>query len=548
MKPRLPISRRTLHALSRDPRTLTRAVLLTLGFFILTAIGFGWKGSPEDDAQRWKALVEQYGGHGGSSLAELLQQDPVDGTALVRALRLEAAKGRAEDDPEAADENEALFDEATLVDGNPLENPQVLLTQSKLPETERVLFLRYYGTLRAKEANIPAAVAALSTGTVKGSPALPLTMAGDVLRRAQDFAGSLKMYEQAATFPEGEEARRRALELALVREWPEVLNRLLAVDGYRAALDSVDDELPIRVAQSTRDVGALVAISAREILEGFGHTGLLLLSLLSAAVWFVSLHKACRIPFSEWWISGVGLLLGVGSIGITLLFLLLQESNGGLSENGTADNDFIFYLAGVGLREETAKLIFFLPLLPLLRKRSPALALVAASCVGLGFALEENLSYYIRGGASASLVRFVSANFMHLSMTGLIGYSLFRFWRYPKNYGPAFAATFVAMVALHGFYDFCLTGHAGELGQFPIFILAGLAWFYFQTVRTEQDGAPQLLSAHAAFLLGSAVLTGCLLNYLVAQFGWHLAFSLMVPAFLSIVLTSALFVRFLRDV
>lgn len=535
-------SRRRLHALSRDPATLTRAVLGVLGFFVLMAVAVGWGRPPGNQGKNWRDLAERGESGGGPKVSLILKEDPVDRTALLRAVRQHARLARTAENPRSWDVDDSL-------DG-PEEGEEDLtglLSGSKLPASEQALFLKYHETLKAKEPDTAAAVAALRKEMVEGSPALPLTMAGDLLRAGRDYPGALKLYEQAGALTEGLEARRRALDLALIRDWPQVVERLAALESYRSAADAVEDDLPRRLAEYTRDIGGLLLIALEHIREGMENTGLFLLSLLSAAVWFVSMHKACRIPRNQWWISLLGLLLGVGSVALTLVFLLLQESRGGLAQNGSAGNDFIFFVAGVGLREEAAKLIAFLPLLPLLRKRSPGLALVAASCVGLGFALEENLNYYRAGGAVESLGRFVSANFMHLGMTGLLGYSLFRFLRYPKNYGPAFVATFAALVAFHGFYDFCLSGYSVELASLPTFMLVGLGWFYFQTVHAEQDGAPHALSAHAVFLLGSAVLAGCLLNYLVADVGWYPAFILLWPALLSITLTNALFVWFLRD-
>lgn len=558
---------------------LTRAVLLVLGVFTLTAVVLNWGADKSDQGRLWRELTVRFRGKEKDRVSELLKADPVDRTALVRALRHEAkvAREEAEDVIPAlrdvdGDDNGTGEDEAgggdgkgdgesgggaakpggdadaDAVAGSGRADAGELLKKSSLAEAERGLFLKYWETLRASKPDIAGAVAVLEAGTVSGSAAIPLTMAGDVMRRGTDFREALKLYEKAGALPDGIEGRRRALDLAVVREWPETLERLMAVSGYREALESSEDErLAIRVAQDTRDAGALMAISVDHILEGLRQPQLVLVSLLTAMVWFISLHKACRIPLREWWIGGVGLLLGVGSVAITLLFLMLQESHGGLAENGTADNDFVFYLAGVGLREEGAKLICFLPMLFLLRKRTPGLALVAASCVGLGFAMEENLTYYRGAGIDNAVGRFVSANFMHVAMTGLLGHALFRFWRYPKNYGPAFMATFVLMVVVHGFYDFCLSGYSVDAAGLPMFLLAGLAWYYFQTMRAEQAGAPQVITAYSVFLVGSAVLVGFLLNCLVADFGWQISMLLLWPAVLSVVLLNALFVWFLRE-
>ena len=117
--------------------------------------------------------------------------------------------------------------------------------------------------------------------------------------------------------------------------------------------------------------------------------------------------------------------------------------------------------------------------------------------------------------------------------------------------GSATVLMFCVLVLLHGLYNFSQGGHdnlfSRELaGMFP-FIVAGLAWHYFQVVRDEQDGAPQALSAQAVFLLGTAVVLGTLLNFLVWDGGWEAAIHSLVPAALSSVLLGALFSHLLRD-
>jgi hypothetical protein len=128
---------------------------------------------------------------------------------------------------------------------------------------------------------------------------------------------------------------------------------------------------------------------------------------------------------------------------------------------------------------------------------------------------------------------------------------LFRFLRYPKNYGPAFMATFVGMVLLHGFYNFSLGGYDNLISRelsslFPVMV-AGLAFFYFQTVRRDQDDAPQAISAHAVFVLGTTVVIGTLFNFLVWQGGWGPAIQAIVPSVLSSAVFCWLFMHLLRD-
>ena len=540
MKSLLP-SRRHLHALSRDAGVLTRAIAIVLGAFFLAAL---WQGARRGPPVGPPALGARVGPGRAEALEEVLQADPLDRVALARALRADAGKARrAAEDEKAEEDGEDDRGEESL-------DLAALVGASALPAAEQQAFAAWHGALRsgAKAGELGEQLKALA---MPAAPRLPTTMAGDLLRSSRDYAGALAAYEAAGAFPDGVEARRRAVDLALSREWDEVTARLLGNADYYEAVHERPDALSAAAARHTLDVGPLWRKSLEYSFSLLRLSDYLFLSLLTGGVWFVSLHKACRLPRRQWWISLLGLPLGMLSTVVTLVLTDLQEARGGLADSEWAGPALLYQVAGVGLREELAKLGCFLPLLWWLRRGTPAQALMAASCTGLGVALKENIGYYGATGGAGMLTRFVTANFMHLAMSGLVGHALFRFVRYPKNYGAAFLATFCSMVLLHGFYNFSQGGHdnlfSRELsGMFP-FMVAGLAWHYFQVVRDEQDGAPQALSAQAVFLLGTAVVLGTLLNFLVAEGGWEAAIHGLVPAALSSVLLGALFSHLLRD-
>jgi len=115
-----------------------------------------------------------------------------------------------------------------------------------------------------------------------------------------------------------------------------------------------------------------------------------LIALLAALLWY-AVFVRCGSRESWRWVRPLpALLLGVLSVWPTLLILHYQEGNLGLTGEGGFPHDLLYYLLGVGLREELAKLLLFALLLPrLLKKRSGAAALLSGAFVGLGFALEE---------------------------------------------------------------------------------------------------------------------------------------------------------------
>ena len=155
-------------------------------------------------------------------------------------------------------------------------------------------------------------------------------------------------------------------------------------------------------------------------------------------------------------IGTVGVALGAASTVAVLTFLTWQQAVLGFEENGEMINDCIYYVLGVGVREEALKAIFFLPLVPFLyRSRSPQLTIFAAACVGLGFAAYENLGY---AKGFSSFGRFVTANFLHISLTGLLGFAICRFLYTPRREWDRLLGTFVAVVLIHGIYDILMSG------------------------------------------------------------------------------------------
>lgn len=517
------LSRRQLHFLSRDPRMLGRAIAIIAGAFIVSAILIGWLEKPMWFQDQEDPLSAKIKGLTSSSNPDRLQ--------LVRALRDNINESAGED---------------TL----PAVTLRLLLPAGTLPAPEQEAVEGWYTALSTNKVppDLPGKLQAL---TMPGAPELPATLAADLKRISRDFKGALADYEAIGARPGGEEARRRAVDLALARGWPEVLERLLAQPAWHEAVYAVDDGLSRIIAEESLDVPVLFQQKLAYTRMLLGKTDYLILSLLTAAVWFVSLHKAARLPHRQWWLGLLGIGLGIFSTVITLVLYSLQEARNGLTDSDLAGPALLFQIASVGLREESAKLICFLPLLLFLRRATPAQAFMAASSVGLGFALKENVGYYLASGGTSVLGRFCTATFMHIGMTGLTGLALFKFLRYPKNYGSLFLATFCGMVLLHGFYNFSQGGFdnpfSRELSNLTVFMIAGLGWFYFQTLRQEQDDAPQNLSATAVFLLGSTIVMGTLLNFHVWQLGWQTALIVFIPAALSAVLMGWLFVHFLRN-
>ena len=208
----------------------------------------------------------------------------------------------------------------------------------------------------------------------------------------------------------------------------------------------------------------------------------------------------------------VGVVLGAASTVAVLTFLTWQEAVLGFKENGEMINDCIYYVLGVGVREEALKAIFFLPLVPFLyRSRNPQLTIFAAACIGLGFAAYENLGYSFRGFNSVG--RFVTANFLHISLTGLLGFAICRFLYTPRKEWDRLLGTFVAVVLIHGVYDILAVGaidgmQAETQGFFAIFVFVYTCHHFFNHLQKHCQLKRQTISPMAVFVIGCSLLYG----------------------------------------
>jgi len=131
-----------------------------------------------------------------------------------------------------------------------------------------------------------------------------------------------------------------------------------------------------------------------------------------------------------------------------------------LRETGRLLSDAIYFCAGVGLREEGAKLLCCLPLLAMLRghrSRSRGTALVLGAAVGLGFATIENVDYFSGGALATGLARFMTANFLHMSLTAVVADAAATAMWGRGSAVAQLSRTFGLAVVLHGAYDLFLS-------------------------------------------------------------------------------------------
>lgn len=234
------------------------------------------------------------------------------------------------------------------------------------------------------------------------------------------------------------------------------------------------------------------------------------LALLTGLVWAVLLLRFGDARCSLWPWGLAALVLGALSAHATVLVILLQESYLSFFEGQEMWQQIGYCVAGIGLREEVVKLAFFLPLLPFLRRREDDLSLlIVASLVGLGFAMEENVGYFQDSGGASALGRLVTANFLHISLTGLAGWATARaVFDRGEDIAHAFNVLGLAIIA-HGAYDAFYEVEAladYDLVSIIIFVLVARQYFACLTHYRPQWRDP--LSVTALFTWGVCLVFG----------------------------------------
>ncbi|MCG8449197.1 MAG: PrsW family intramembrane metalloprotease [Pirellulales bacterium] len=285
----------------------------------------------------------------------------------------------------------------------------------------------------------------------------------------------------------------------------------------------------------------------RQIYSGYQNWGPPVLAAIAGICWLAFLLQSLRIASfrdGRLWCALIGVALGMLSIWPTGFFILWQEVGWGLEKRQELAPGLRYYVLGVGLREEFAKFCCVLPLMPiLLRWRNELSALLISSCVGLGFAVEENVSYFF-SDQTATMGRFLTANPFHVVMTGLIGLSAYRAFRDPRNWGPHAPAMFGLMVFAHGLYDAAIDVPAiAEYGLVGTIVFALVVYQFFRELRDLRPAGGDVISLSATFLFGVSLLTSATFIYLSATEGLSVACDTLAQGVVGLAIMVYLFLR-----
>ena len=364
----------------------------------------------------------------------------------------------------------------------------------------------------------------------------------------EDWSAAARYYSAEGDLPEADTSRRRVVQIYLQHR---------AFDR----LEALRDEPQFRDAIAPR-VWFEMAIQQRNWWDAWWRAGRLLgthtawgpvlLAITGGSFWFLFCWHLVYEPKqmrARTILCCTAVALGILSVWPTLFVEGWQRVVWGMEPSEELVPGLRYFIAGVGLREELCKLACLLPLIPILVHRGhPLECLVVCTCVGVGFAVAENVSYFGATYGTAAIGRFLTANFFHMSLTGLIGLALCRAIWYPAEGWPHFLMTFIGLVFLHGLYDALLVLpdlSDYSMGALIVYIL--LSYQYFREVRSLRSARGELVSLTANLLLGVSCVTAATFIYLCFYMDWSLALGVVGAEALSLATMVYMFLRELPD-
>lgn len=366
--------------------------------------------------------------------------------------------------------------------------------------------------------------------------------------RHKDVDEAAKRFErEGLAFPERHEDVDRALRLWMHEDaWEHVRERMHDARVAKAAEPMTKYQYAVH-ERDWRHAAEYLALGWR---PRFTLPSLVMTAVAALAWGFfcARLGKLGEAPLRRAFLYLLAFVLGVLSVVPTVCLIAVEEAQLHLVATGDATRDILFYVFGVGLREEASKLLLFTPLLFILRKWGDRLdVLVCGAMVGLGFAAEENLGYLAGGDLHTGLGRFLTANFMHVAMTAILAAALDDFVRDREKYAADFSRATLTVVVMHGAYDFLLSHE--ELGgsYFAMAVFFFLVRMFLSAVEHARRKADRGITLTQAFVIAVAVVTGTSAVYAVAAVGPAQGAMVMTEGLLGVAILVYAFVRTLRD-
>jgi len=365
---------------------------------------------------------------------------------------------------------------------------------------------------------------------------------GELEMDARRYSRAHPYFRREGAFPEAERSRTLAVETLRRDERFDELNQLLDEPKYQVFRTP---NIQLDLATHQRDWWLVAKTLPIHMLSNIDWR-MATIAGIAALVWAALLLRLGQV---DSWLSqtsglcGLAFIAGALSVGPTLFLVILQDAYVGYQPDGDLVSTIAFFVGGVGLREESCKLLLFLPFaFYLARKGNELDALIIASFVGLGFAAIENIGYFAQSSALAAPARFLTANFFHIALTGMGGLYLCRAIR-NSNYND-FLYVFGIMIVVHGLYNTLLSLPQFQEGSFfamIVFIL--LSMYYFRELNGLNARSRPAHSLSFLFVSGLCLILASLIVFQSSQIGLFTALKLIIPEVLGSVLIVFMFFR-----
>ncbi|MEO0416465.1 MAG: PrsW family glutamic-type intramembrane protease [Verrucomicrobiota bacterium] len=283
-------------------------------------------------------------------------------------------------------------------------------------------------------------------------------------------------------------------------------------------------------------------------------------SVFTGAIWFAIIAIVCRFTRVQCLWGVVAIMLGMVSGMMTLFVVTVQDHHSLVPFDPRDDvvKQLIGLIAGIGLREETIKIVFFLPMLIVLsRMERPFLrALGFGAMVGLGFAIGENVSYFsdfLLGDVTALITpaaRLCTANPVHFCLTGYLAYAVFRCVKRKGRHWDDMLLDFLIVVIAHAVYDGLLMMPAvGEYGALSVIVVALIAYRFFDRVGDVYDnlGSISKIGPLGIYVLGTCGIIGATFVQAALFSDWQEAFVIFLSCVAAMFPTAFAFIHRLKD-
>jgi RsiW-degrading membrane proteinase PrsW (M82 family) len=367
----------------------------------------------------------------------------------------------------------------------------------------------------------------------------------DMYHREGRFPEALQLLEKAdALYPQSDRIKVRRIDLSIELNLQSDLLKMMEREAYRVLCDPYCE---YRMATIRRDF--LDAILPMVLIQytSYERSVAVVSSMIAGVLWCILWYNMGRM--GEWpnrskILGVVAVFLGILSTYPTVWLIHFEKEFLPYDpESGDILRNLLFLVVTVGLREELLKLLFFLPVALLIKKEKNVLiSLVLASLTGLGFAIEENISYFHESGGTAIGMRFLTANFFHMVLTGYTGYHLVIALKKGGDAWSDLMTAFLKMVFAHGLYDFLIEeGSIEGLSFLSMTVYIWLAREYLRLLFSHDHGSRRKVSLTLIYTAVMAVIVGMALSVSFYYYGIVQGLALSFSGIMEMALISFMF-------